>query len=113
MKIFATLPGDAQKALARRELKRRGLLAGPQHDVSWLRFLTVAQLERLVLLCEQHERVPIDELPAAARAELDVLIRAALDAITSGAACSPPMDDAARAALAQRLQQQLDVPLVS
>lgn len=71
MKTFAMLPAEVRRALAKRELARRGLSPVRPAD-DWRPLLRVASsddLARMEELLTLHPPGPADELPAEVRQE--------------------------------------------
>lgn len=104
MKIFSTLPAEVRKSLARKELRRRGLVLRPADDGYrlWLPYLSLAELERLEnLLLSEAPVTSIEAMTPGGRAEAAAILGAALRAIEGA---STP-NDAACAAVGQVLDQ--------
>lgn len=82
MKIFATLPADARRALARKELQRRGLKFNDSADtMAGLSFSTDEELARMEELHELYPNMPDSELPPEIRSEWRQLTNAMVSRI--------------------------------
>ena len=70
MKIFSTLPAEVRKMLARKELRRRGLVIRPPDDNSslWLPYMSLADLQRF-------ENVLLSEAPGSSIEAITTLCR--------------------------------------
>lgn len=109
MKIFATLPADVRKALARKEMRRRGL-SQPRPSGEWRDLLphySADDLERMESLCAQWAGVPLDATPPEVSAELGALLRNAVRALREADVSEGGSTDADLLALAHRLEQKL------
>lgn len=102
MQIFSTLPADARKSLARKELRRRGLTPQPLDDCRlWLPFLLLSELERLEnLLISEAQASSIEAMTPGGRVAFAEILGAALRAIDGADTPNEP----ARRALGQLLQ---------
>jgi hypothetical protein len=98
MKIFSTLPAEVRKGLARKELRRRGLVIRPVDDGYrlWLPYLSRANLERLEnLLISERPATSVEAMTPGGRAIAAEILGETLHAID----CAAVPDDSARAAL--------------
>lgn len=109
MKIFATLPADVRKALARKEMRQRGL-SQPRQSGEWRDLLphySTEDLERMEALCAQWGGVPLDAAPPEVKTELAALLSNTVRALRVADVPGRERTDAELLALAHRLEQKL------